>query len=98
MYYWNGKISRCYAGILLNFDDDDYSQGYHQIKEAFKALTKDDILQPYISDENFRTSNVRVVDVGYNLFVFDITDQKKTLQTLNQLKWNLNLMELFPMI
>ena len=36
------------AGILLNYDDDDYSQGYHQIKEAFRALTKDDILQPYI--------------------------------------------------
>ena len=32
------------AGILLNYDDDDYSQVYHQIKEAFKALTKDDIL------------------------------------------------------
>ena len=24
------------AGILRNYDDDDYSQGYHQIKEAFK--------------------------------------------------------------
>ena len=34
------------AGILLNYDDDDYSQGYSQIKEAFRALTKDDILQP----------------------------------------------------
>ena len=32
------------AGILSNYDDDDYSQGYHQIKEAFKASTKDDIL------------------------------------------------------
>ena len=63
------------AGILLNYDDDDYSQGYHQIKEAFKALTKDDILQPYIS-ENFRTSNVRAADVGYNLYAFDIRYQK----------------------
>ena len=25
------------AGILLNYDDDDFSQGYHQNKEAFKA-------------------------------------------------------------
>ena len=64
------------AGILLNYDDDDYSQGYHQYKEAFKALTKDDILQPYLSDENFRTSNAAVNDVGYNLFVFDIRYQK----------------------
>ena len=60
------------AGILLNYDDDDYSQGYHQIKEAFKALTKDDILQPYKSEEEFRSSNVRANDVGYNLHVFDI--------------------------
>ena len=43
------------VGILLNYDDDDYSQGYHQNKEAFRALTKDDILQPYISEEDFRT-------------------------------------------
>ena len=64
------------TGIILNYDDDEYSQGYHQIKEAFKALTKDDILQPYISEEDFRTSNVRAADVGYNLYVFDIRYQK----------------------
>ena len=64
------------AAIILNYDDDDYSQGYHQIKEAFKALTKDDILQPYISQEDFRTSNVAANDVGYNLYVFDIRYQK----------------------
>ena len=34
------------SGILLNYDDDDYSQGYGQIKEAFKTLTSDNILQP----------------------------------------------------
>ena len=28
------------AGILLNYEDDDYSQGYSQIKETFRALTK----------------------------------------------------------
>ena len=64
------------AGILLNFDDDDYSQGCHQFKEAFKALTKDDILQPYISDDDFRSSNAAANDVGYNLYVFDIRYQK----------------------
>ena len=64
------------AGILLNYADDDYSQAYHQIKEAFKALTKDDILQPYKSEEDFRTSNVRAADVGYNLYVFDLPYQK----------------------
>ena len=63
------------SGILLNYDDDDYNQGYGQIKEAFRALTKDDILQPYISDHDFRSSNNNN-DIGYNLYVFDIRYQK----------------------
>ena len=64
------------AGILLIYDDDDYSQGYHQIKEAFRALTKDDILQPNISEADFRRSNVAANDVGYNLYIFDIRYQE----------------------
>ena len=64
------------SAILLNYDDDDYSQGYHPTKEAFKALTKDDILQPYISEEDFRSSNAAANDVGYNLYVSDIRYQK----------------------
>ena len=73
------------AGIILNYDDDDYAQGYHESKEAFKALTTDDILQPYISEEDFRSSNDAANDVGYSLYVFDIQYQKNTL-LLNQLK------------
>ena len=64
------------SGILLNYDDDDYNQGYSQIEEASRALTKDDILQPYISDDDFRSCNFRADDVGYNLYVFDIRYQK----------------------
>ena len=64
------------AAILLNYDDDDYSQGYHQIKEAFRALTKDDILQPYISEADCRRSNVAANDIGYNLYIFDIRYQE----------------------
>ena len=64
------------AGILLNYDDDDYAQGCSQIKEAFRAMTKNNILQPYISHDDFRSSNVRVDDVGYNLYVFDIRYQQ----------------------
>ena len=63
------------SGILLNYDDDDYSQGYGQIKEAFKALTKDDILLPYISDLDFKSSNDGN-DIGYNIYAFDIRYQK----------------------
>ena len=64
------------SGILLNYDDDDFSQGYGQIKGVFRALPKYDILQPYIKYDNFRSSNVRADDVGYNLYVFDIRYQK----------------------
>ena len=35
------------AEVFLNYDDDDCSQCYIQIEEAFRALKKDDILQPY---------------------------------------------------
>ena len=63
------------SGILLNYNDYDYSQGYGQIKEAFKALTKDNLLQPYISDGDFRSSNDGD-NIGYNIYVFDIRYRK----------------------
>ena len=63
------------SGNLLNYDDDDNSQGYGQIKEAFKALTKDDILQPYISEDDFRSSN-KSKNNGYNIYAFGIRYQK----------------------
>ena len=63
------------SGILLNYNDDNYSQGYGQIKEAFKALTKDNLLQPYISDADFRSSTNDNI-IGYILYVFDIRYQK----------------------
>ena len=63
------------SAILLNYNDDDYSQGYGQINEAFKALTKDNILQPYIPEDDFRSSN-HDNDVGYNIYIFDIRYQK----------------------
>ena len=63
------------SAILLNYDDDDYSQGYGQIKEAFKALTKDNILQPYRSEDDFRSDN-NGNSIGYNIHVFDIRYQK----------------------
>ena len=63
------------SGVLINYNDDDYSQAYGQIKEAFKALTKDNILQPYISEHDFRSSNDGN-DIGYNIYAFDIRYQK----------------------
>ena len=46
-----------YNATLSNYDDDDYSQGYGQTKETFRALIKDNILQPYISEDDFGSSN-----------------------------------------
>ena len=63
------------SGILLNYNDDDYSKGYGQIKEAFKTLIKDNLLQPYISEHDFRSSNDGN-NIGYNIYVFDIRYQK----------------------
>ena len=63
------------SAILINHDDDDYCQGYGSIKEAFRGLTKDDILKPYISEDDFRRSN-EGNNIGYNIYVFDIRYQK----------------------
>ena len=45
------------------------------MKRRFKALTKDDILQPYISENDFKSSNDGD-KVGYNLYSSDIRYQK----------------------
>ena len=63
------------SGILLNYNDDNYSQGYEQINQAFKALTKDNLLQQYISEHDFRSSNDGN-NIGYNIYAFDIRYQK----------------------
>ena len=63
------------SSILLNYNDDNYSQGYGQIKEAFKALTKDNLLQQYISEHDFRSSNDGN-NIGYNIYAFDKRYQK----------------------
>ena len=59
------------VGLLINYNDDDYRQGYHQIKQGFKALTHDDLLQPYISGKNFRSSNDGD-NIAYDIHAFEI--------------------------
>ena len=82
------------GAILLNYDDDDFSQGYGQIKEAFKALTKDNILQPYISEEDFR-SDINGNIIGYNIHVFDLRGQK-TYQSRQSVKIEFKLDKIVP--
>ena len=68
--------------ILLNYNDDDYNQGYGQIKEDFKALTKDDILQAYISDIIF--DHLIIIMILVITYTFSIYDIRKFLKTHNQ--------------
>ena len=75
MYYQEGKVSCCWYN-KNNDDDNDYSQGYGQIKEVFRVLTKDDILQPYISDHDLSSSSITSDDVSLELNVFDIRFQQ----------------------
>ena len=63
------------GGILLNYNDDDYSQGYGQVKEALKSLTKENLLHKYISEHDFGSSNDGN-NIGYNIYAFDIRYQK----------------------
>ena len=82
------------SGILLNYDDDDYSQGYGQIKQAVKALTKDDILKPYITEDDFRSSN-EGKNIGNIIYAFDIRYQKN-FQNAQAVKVEFNFSEKIP--
>ena len=75
------------SAILINYNNEDYCQGCGQIKEAFRALTKDSILQPYISENDSRSSNVGDDgnEIGFNIHAFDIRYQN-FLKVVNQEK------------
>ena len=82
------------AILLIYDDDDDYNKGYGQIKEASNALTKDDILQPYISDNDFRLF-FDDDDIGYNLYVYEMRYQKN-LESAHPMKVEINFDEVVP--
>ena len=70
------------GGISVKYDVDDDSQGYTQIKEVFRGLAKDDLLKPFISEQYFRSSNVRV-DMLFIIYKFPIKDISKIFQLPN---------------
>ena len=79
------------AGILLNYDGDDFSHGYALTKETFKVPTRYDILQPYVQDTDFRSSNISADDVGYSLYVFDISYQQNFIASqLNKVEYKID--------
>ena len=52
---------------------DKLSQAYGEIVSLFRHLSRDSIVQPYITKNNFITSNTCPDgNSGYNLCVFDI--------------------------
>ena len=61
------------AGINCDYAIDKYSQAYGEIVSCFRHLAKDNILQPYITQKDFvTTNNYPGGNPGYNLYVFDI--------------------------
>ena len=72
------------AKTFLRYDDEFYFHGSGQKKEAVRALTKDAILQPVISAQDFR-SFVEINDVGF-IYMLSIYDIKKISQIPNLLK------------
>ena len=74
----------------MNHYDANYSQRYGQIKEAFRGPTEDEIPNPYIFDQHFRSTNVNAAgeatnEIGFKLFVFDIQYQEN-LETAQPIK------------
>ena len=82
------------SAILLNYNNDDYNRRYGQTKEVLKALTTDDILQKYISEHDFRSSN-EDTNIGYNLYVFDI-EYQKNLESAQPIKLEFKFFENVP--
>ena len=59
------------SAISLDYDDD--SPGFGLLKESFRALTKADLLNPYIPDEDFRSSKkVRLLGTIYTFSIHNI--------------------------
>ena len=60
------------VGILINYKEDDFSQCFGQYKKAFRALTNADILQPFMSDKDFRSSKDEECQCYWLFFTFSI--------------------------
>ena len=64
------------ASVYSIYDDDDYSQGYHQIKETFTVLIKDNILQPYkyhIMPSDLQMLALMLLVINYMFLIQDIS-------------------------
>ena len=82
------------SGILSNHNDDDYAQGYSQVKKASGAPTEKYILQPYIIENDFRSSNDDD-DIGYNVHIFD-TQYQKNFESAQPTKFEFKIHGVIP--
>ena len=62
---------------MLKYDNDGYFKGYGLLTEAFRPLTKDVSLQPYIRDNDFGSTHIKAAEEvdnrgGHYLYLFDI--------------------------
>ena len=68
----NGNENIPDVAINCNYAIDKYSEAYGKIVPCFRHLGKDNILQPYIRQKDFITSNNYVDgNPGYALYVFE---------------------------
>ena len=68
-----GRLKIPDAGIYCSSAIDKYSQAYGEVESCFRHLAKDSVLQPYITQKDFATSNKNSDgNPGYSLYVFDI--------------------------
>ena len=80
----------------MNYDDDDYSQGYSQFKEAFRALTKFELFHIYqMMIPDLQKLELMTLAITYTFLMKDIS---KISQLPNQSKQNIKLMESLPIM
>ena len=72
------------SAFLLNYNDNDFSQEFAQIKEVFRDLTKDNLLQTYIKVKMIldRLMMVILLVIIYTLSIYDIRKLLKKVKLL----------------
>ena len=72
--------------FYLVYDDDEYTQVYAQIKEAFRAVTKKMISFNHIHFMMILDLQMLVSLLLRTMYTFSVKDISKIYQLLNQLK------------
>ena len=57
---WDSRFFQTDEGVSLNYDFDNFSLRYVDFVECFRQISKDALLEPDISDHDFRSINVNL--------------------------------------